>query len=102
GMVNAQSVSVLVFSKTAGFRHSSIETGIQTIRKLGEAHDFSVFASEDSKVFTGAELARFDVIVLLNTTGDIFSESEQNALKAFVRSGKGIVGVHAATDTEFE
>lgn len=102
GDVFAKRPQVLVFSKTASFRHSSIEVGLKTIRSLGELNGFEVKHSEDSRIFREDSLMRFDAIVFLNTTGDILTEPQQKVLKAFVRAGKGIVGVHAATDTEFE
>ena len=48
---------VLVFSKTAGFRHDSIPQGIQLIRDLGAANSFTVTATEDANAFTTTNLA---------------------------------------------
>ena len=47
---------VLVFSKTTGFRHDSIDEGIAAVRQLGKANDFQVDASEDAGVFNDATL----------------------------------------------
>ncbi len=85
--------SVLVFSKTAGYRHDSIPSGIAAIRALGEQNDFRVDASEDATIFTDERLARYRVVVFLNTTGDIFNPGEQAAFEKFVRRGGGFVGV---------
>src|SRR4051794_40383184 len=62
---------VLVFSKTAAFRHGSIPAGVQAIRELGSANGFAVDATEDSGAFTAANLARYDAVVWLSTTGDV-------------------------------
>lgn len=94
--------SVLVFSKTAGFRHGSIPAGIAAITKLGFENNFSVTATEDAAQFNDQNLARYQVIVFLNTTGDILNEPQQAAFERFIRSGGGFVGVHSATDTEYE
>src|SRR5690242_20942943 len=51
---------VLVFSKTAGFRHSSIPNGIAAIQSLGSANNFTVTATEDANAFTAANLAQLD------------------------------------------
>src|SRR4051812_4939713 len=59
---------VLVFSKTAGFRHDSIPAGIAAIRILGRANGLSVSATEDGAAFTRKRLRRFDAVVFLNTT----------------------------------
>ena len=92
---------VLVFSKTAGFRHDSIAVGIQTIRDLGAANNFSVTATEDAGQFTAANLAGYEAVVFLNTTGDVLDAAQQTAFEGYIRSGGGYVGVHAAADTEY-
>ncbi|MEV8403860.1 ThuA domain-containing protein [Streptomyces niveus] len=93
---------VLVFSKTAGFRHDSIPVGTQTIRDLGAANNFTVTATEDSNAFTTANLANFKAVVFLSTTGDVLNTSQQSALQSYVDGGGGYFGVHAAADTEYE
>ncbi|MDY7085309.1 MAG: ThuA domain-containing protein, partial [Actinomycetota bacterium] len=93
---------VLVFSKTAGFRHDAIPAGIQLIRDLGAANSFTVTATEDSGQFTATNLARFSAVVFLNTTGDVLNPAQQSAFENYIRSGGGFVGVHAASDTEYD
>ncbi len=92
---------VLVFSKTAGFRHDSIATGIQAVRDLGAANTFTVTATEDAQAFTTANLAQYEAVVFLNTTGDVLDESQQAAFESYIHGGGGFVGVHAAADTEY-
>ncbi|MBB2946669.1 type 1 glutamine amidotransferase [Actinoplanes lutulentus] len=91
---------VLVFSRTAGFRHDSIAAGTQTIRELGAANGFSVTATEDPAVFTA--LSSFEAVVFLNTTGDVLNAAQQTAFETWIKSGRGYVGVHAAADTEYD
>ncbi|MEV7326634.1 ThuA domain-containing protein [Micromonospora sp. NPDC093244] len=93
---------VLVFSKTAGFRHDAIPVGIQTIRDLGAANNFTVTATEDAAAFTTANLAQYEAVVFLNTTGDVLNASQQTAFESYIGSGRGYVGVHAAADTEYD
>lgn len=93
---------VLVFSKTAGFRHDSIADGIAAIRALGAENGFRVEATEDASVFTLANLRRCSAVVFLNTTGDVLDAAQQAAFERFVRRGGGFVGVHSAADTEYE
>ncbi|WP_329010379.1 ThuA domain-containing protein [Micromonospora rifamycinica] len=92
---------VLVFSKTAGFRHDSIAVGIQAIRELGTANGFTVTATEDASRFTTANLAPYEAVVFLNTTGDVLDAAQQSAFESYVNGGGGYVGVHAAADTEY-
>ena len=92
---------VLVFSKTAGFRHDSIPQGIAAIQALGAANDFAVDATEDAAQFTDANLARYDVVVFLSTTGDVLNADQQAAFERYIESGGGFAGIHAAADTEY-
>ncbi|SCG76136.1 ThuA domain-containing protein [Micromonospora coxensis] len=92
---------VLVFSKTAGFRHDSIAVGTQTIRDLGAANSFTVTATEDAAAFTTANLAQYEAVVFLNTTGDVLNATQQTAFESYIGSGGGFVGVHSAADTEY-
>jgi type 1 glutamine amidotransferase len=93
---------VLVFSKTAGFRHDSIPVGIQAIRDLGAADNFTVTVTEDAAQFTTTNLARYDAVVFLNTTGDVLDPTQQTAFESYIGAGGGFVGVHSAADTEYD
>ncbi|MCA2220730.1 ThuA domain-containing protein, partial [Nonomuraea aurantiaca] len=97
----AAAFKVLVFSKTAGFRHDSIPNGIQAIRDLGAAGDFAVDATEDSNAFSTANLAQYKAVVFLSTTGDVLNDNQQAAFQTYVDGGGGYLGVHSAADTEY-
>ncbi len=90
---------VLVFSKTAGFRHASIPDGMKCIKEI-LGSDFAVDATEDATRFTKENLGRYRVVVFLSTTGDVLDAAQQSAFQEYIESGGGFVGVHAATDTE--
>jgi type 1 glutamine amidotransferase len=94
--------SVLVFSKTAAFRHSSIPDGIAAIQKLGAEHNFAVDATEDATVFNDANLAKYDSVIWLMTTGDVLNDAQQAAFERYIRAGGGYVGIHSASDTEYD
>ena len=108
GVLDAQSAdrdpafAVLVFSKTAGYRHESIPAGIEAIRALGEQHRFAVDASEDAALFNDEGLAKYRVVVFLNTTGHVLDADQQAAFERFIRGGSGFVGIHSASDTEYD
>ncbi|MEV4704059.1 ThuA domain-containing protein [Actinoplanes sp. NPDC049316] len=93
---------VLVFSRTAGFRHDSIAAGTTAIRELGAGNGFSVTATEDPAVFTTGGLAPYEAVVFLNTTGDVLNAAQQTAFESYIRGGGGYVGVHSAADTEYD
>ena len=109
---------VLLFSKTNGFRHGSISVGVKALTMLGEKTGaFTAIHSEDESMFAPNKLKDIDLVIMVNTTGEIFrprqwpkdaekkKEAQQReiALKQslvdFVRGGKGLAGTHSATDT---
>ncbi|WP_324650821.1 ThuA domain-containing protein [Georgenia sp. H159] len=94
--------NALVFSKTAGFRHSSIPAGIAAIETLGDDHGFEVTATEDAAAFTTENLAQYDVVVWLSTTGDVLNAEQQTAFEQYIQGGGGYAGIHAASDTEYD
>lgn len=100
---NAEQFKVLLFSKTAGWHHESILAGVTAIRQLGQKHDFDVFWTEDAnRVINDRELAKYKVVIFLCTTGDIFNAEQQAAFEKYIKGGGGFVGIHSATDTEYD
>ncbi|MDG4831224.1 ThuA domain-containing protein [Solwaraspora sp. WMMD1047] len=97
----ADPYSVLVFSKTAGFRHDSIPAGIAAIQQLGEENGFTVDATEDGAAFTDANLANYRAVIWLSTTGDVLTPEQQSAFERYIQAGGGYAGIHAASDTEY-
>ncbi|MBM0204936.1 ThuA domain-containing protein [Micromonospora sp. STR1s_5] len=99
---SAAPFTVLIFSKTAGFRHGSITPGIAAIQQLGAANGFTVEATEDAAQFTDANLDRFAAVIWLSTTGDVLNAAQQAAFERYITGGGGYVGVHSASDTEYD
>jgi len=93
---------ILVFSKTAAFRHDSIPEGIVALKAMGKRSGITVEATEDDRAFTTTNLSKFDCVVFLNTTGDVLNETQQTAFEKFVEGGGGYVGIHAAADCEYD
>ena len=93
---------VLVFTKTAGFRHDSIPAGVQALRRLGTRNRLQIDHTEDASAFSGERLRRYDVVVFLLTTGDVLDDPQQAAFRSYIQSGGGFVGVHSASDTEHD
>lgn len=100
---------ILIFSKTAGFRHSSIPVGIKAITMMGDKTGaYTALDSEDENMFEPEKLKAFDAVFMLNTTLNCLSSKKappereemlKQSLESFVSGGKGLIGVHAATDT---
>lgn len=102
GLTAQKQFNVLLFSRTQGWHHESIKDGVEAFYQLGERHFFNVEWQENADWFTDDKLKQYDVIVFLNTTGNILNEAQQEAMEKFIRSGKGFVGIHSASDTEYE
>lgn len=101
--IYAKSKKVLVFSKTAGFRHgSAISAGKKVIEQLGKENHFDVDTTEDAGVFTSENLQQYTAIIFLCTTGDVLNDQQQQVFERYIRSGGGFVGTHSATDTEYD
>lgn len=94
--------SILVFSKTAGFRHESIPEGKKALMKLGEEHGFKVDTTENAMYFTEDSLKNYKAVVFLSTTEDVLNPTQQADFERYIQAGGGYVGIHAAADTEYE
>jgi type 1 glutamine amidotransferase len=115
---------ILVFSKTNGFRHKSIETGKIALQQMADSTGaFEVVISDDLENFDQNIIKGFDAICFLNTTQNVFSPKKEELKKMseadkktatalemtrkenlmnFIKGGKGFIGIHAATDTFYE
>jgi len=94
--------NVLVFSKTAGFHHASIAVGVPAIIKLGQENNFDVDTTTDASKFTTENLKQYAAVIFLSTTGTVLDDAEKEAFKKYIEAGGGFVGVHSATDTEYD
>jgi len=93
---------ILVFSKTKGFRHGSIGAGKTMFLTLGKQQNVAVDTTEDAGFFTPEKLKQYNAVVFLNTTGDVLDSVQQIAFQNYIHNGGGYVGIHSATDTEYD
>ena len=94
--------NALLVTTTRGWHHESIHSGVLAIQQLGVKHNFRVDLLEDNYGFTDKTLANYQVVIFLNTTGDILNNEEQKVMERFIQSGKGFMGIHSASDTEYD
>ena len=95
--------SALIFSKTAAFRHTEcIPSGTVAIAEMGARRGFEVDATENAAAFTDENLAKYDVVIFLCTTGDVLNDTQQAAFERYIQAGGGYAGIHSASDTEYD
>jgi cytochrome c len=87
---------LLLFSRTAAFRHDAIPAGIRALTDLARQQGLGLTATEDASELSDDELAPFGAVIFLNTTGDALGPEPQAAFERYIRAGRGFVGVHAA------
>ena len=94
----------MVYSLAKGFVHDSIPLGGETFKMMGKKTGaFEATVTDDPTGFTPEKLAEFDAVMMNNTTGDCLPTPEQRkALLDFVKSGKGVAGIHSATDALYK
>ncbi len=93
---------ILVFTKTAGFHHSSIPAGAAAIIKLGAENNFDVDTTSNADWFNEDSLKKYAAVVFLNTTGDLLNQYQEADFERYIQSGGGYAGIHAAADAEYD
>jgi len=93
---------VLIFSKTAGYHHESIPLGIKAIQALGAKNGFDVDTTTDATKFAEDTLKKYAALIFLSSTGELLTGNQEIALERYIQSGGGFVGIHAATDAEYD
>src|SRR5919205_4316999 len=93
---------VLVFSLTKGFHHESIPNGIAAIQKLGQENGFDVDTTTNPEIYNDSTLKKYSAVIFLCTTGDVLDYRQEAAFERYIQAGGGFVGVHSATDTEYD
>ncbi|MFM8348368.1 MAG: ThuA domain-containing protein, partial [Bacteroidota bacterium] len=99
---SSDEAAILVFSKTTGYRHESIEPGKLAFIKLGVEMGFRVDTTENASDFNEENLKRYRAVVFISTTGDVLDQQQQNDFMRFIQAGGGYLGIHAAADTEYD
>ena len=93
---------VLLITTTNGWRHESIHAGVLAIQQLAARNFFDVVYFDDPNSITDKNLQQYQAVIFLNTTADIFDTAQQRVFERFIRSGKGYIGIHSASDTEYD
>lgn len=92
---------ILLFYKTAAYKHLSIPSGIAAITKLGEKNKFQVDTSSNASVFNQESLKKYNAVVFLSTSGDMLDSIQQLNFENYIHSGGGFMGIHGASAGEY-
>lgn len=105
---------ILIYTKCTGFPHSAVPVGAKCFEILGrKSGAWESVITDDENAFAADNLKNFDAVVLMNTTGELLVPKGakaddpkvvelRTAFMNFVKSGKGVVGIHAATDCSYK
>ncbi|WP_198422429.1 ThuA domain-containing protein [Streptomyces sp. QHH-9511] len=92
--------NVLIYTRTAGYRHDSIPAGAAALTELAGAAGFAAETTEDSGAFTSERLAGYAAVVFLSTTGTVLTPEGRTAFATYVLGGGGFLAIHAAANAE--
>lgn len=94
---------VLIYTKTAGFRHASIPDGIKAFEKLGDENDVHMYNTEDEDKFEDEDWVNgWDAMVFLSVSGTIFNSQGAVNMMKYIENGGGYMGVHEACDAMYK
>jgi type 1 glutamine amidotransferase len=92
----------LIITTTNGWHHESLHSGVVALKDMANRNFFDAVLYEDPNSFNEKFLQQFQVVIFLNTTGDILNPEQQKTFEKFIQSGKCYVGIHSAADTEYD
>lgn len=92
---------ILIFSRTNGYRHQSIEAGKDALVKICRENGMLADTTENPAFFNEENLKRYAAVVFLNTNGDVLGPAQEADFERFIQAGGGFAGVHSATATEY-
>ena len=92
---------ILIFSKTTGYRHQSIEAGKEALTKLCYENGVLADTTENAAFFNEENLQHYAAVVFLNTNGEVLDPRQEADFERYIQAGGGFMGVHAASATEY-
>lgn len=93
---------LLVFSKTAAFYHESIPIGNTALIKLAAENGYAIDTTTNAEWFNDDSLKNYSAVIFLSTTGNVLNHYQEAAFERYIQAGGGFVGIHAASDTEYD
>ncbi len=93
-------MNIIVTTQTEGFRHSNIPVAVKALKNLAIENNWQLFHTEEPHYFKKENLDTLDLIIFLQTTGNIFEDEQKQAIEKFVEEGGGLLTIHSGTVTE--
>lgn len=93
---------VLIFTRTADFVHDNIPAAKVAFMKLFSENKILADTTSDPSYFNEDSLKNYSAVVFLNTTGNVLDNHQEAAFERYIQAGGGFMGIHAATDTEYD
>ena len=91
---------LLYVVQTKGYHHASTEPSIPAVMTLGRTSGaFTTTVTDDASVITADMLKDYDAVMFFTSGKLPMDEPQKKALMDFIKSGKGFIGIHSATDT---
>ena len=101
-MSESEPLDTLLFTRTIGKRHASLQPAIDAFEALARAQGWTLTHSEDGASFSPERLVRHAVVVLLNTTGDVLNAEQRESFEDYVAQGGGVLAIHAPSVIDFD
>ncbi|MBK8807035.1 MAG: ThuA domain-containing protein [Bacteroidales bacterium] len=99
----ATSQTLLLLTETNGWNHKTKEASLELFTALANENQYQLQHTDSSETnITKANLKKVAILILANTTANIFTQKEENLVQNFVENGGAIFGIHAASDTEYD
>jgi type 1 glutamine amidotransferase len=93
---------VLYITYSAGFRHDVIPLSMELLPQIGKKNGFDVVATKDLAFLSAVSLPAYDAVIFY-TTGELpVSDADKANFLTWIKSGKGFIGIHSATDTFYK
>jgi type 1 glutamine amidotransferase len=91
--------AILILTKANGWRHDNMPAAAVAVTTIARKHHWPVYDTANAAVFNTEQLKRFDVVVLNNVTGDVFTPEQREAFKTWIEAGGRVVALHGAGGT---
>ncbi|KAF7312124.1 Class I glutamine amidotransferase-like protein [Mycena indigotica] len=99
GVLGQPIARVLIYTATRAFRHDSIPTAVNALLQQSKTLNVVFDHTEDQNQFNDANLAKYDAIMFVSTTGEVLDDAGKAAFQKYLNLGGNFVGIHSCSDS---